>query len=237
MKAIVALVSIVSFLMVVLPGLLYQFAGLSLGLAFTSFRFGLFVGVAALVLIILQLLFARKTMQWGKTAVWTAMALVAIVMPLQMMGQAKSVPPIHDISTDVSNPPAFVAVAPKRADAPNPLEYAGGEVTRQQLEAYPNIKTQVFSQPLDKVYTAAEKAVAELGWERTQQNALENTIEATDTTFWFGFKDDVVIRLTAKDNKTLVDVRSKSRVGMSDLGKNAQRIEAFFDVLHQQLAD
>ena len=82
---------------------------------------------------------------------------------------------------------------------------------------------------------AAEKAVVALGGERVSEGAIPNTVEATDTTAWFGFKDDVVIRLTAKSDDTLVDVRSKSRVGKSDLGTNAERIETFMAELRNQL--
>lgn len=236
MKVIIALASIVGFLMVVLPGPLYQFAGVSLGTAFTSLRFGVYVGGAALILIVLNVLLNRKNIQWGSTLVYAVLALVAVAMPVSMMSKASTVPPIHDITTDVTNPPAFVAVAPLREGAPNPITYEGGEVTKQQLEAYPEIKTQLLPQNLEAVLSAAENAIVALGWERAQ-GALPNTLEATDTTLWFGFKDDVVIRLTPKNNNTLVDVRSKSRVGKSDLGKNAQRINAFFDELRKQLSN
>ena len=236
MKVIIALASIVGFLMVVLPGPLYQFAGVSLGTAFTSLRFGVYVGGAALILIVLNVLLNRKNIQWGSTLIYAVLALVAVAMPVSMMSKASTVPPIHDITTDVTNPPAFVAVAPLREGAPNPITYEGGEVTKQQLEAYPEIKTQLIPQNLETVLSAAEKAIVALGWERAQ-GALPNTLEATDTTLWFGFKDDVVIRLTPKNNNTLVDMRSKSRVGKSDLGKNAQRINAFFDELRKQLSN
>ncbi len=236
MKVLIALASIVGFLMVVLPGPLYQFAGVSLGTAFTSLRFGVYVGGAALILIVLNVLLNRKNIQWGSTLVYAVLALVAVAMPVSMMSKASTVPPIHDITTDVTNPPAFVAVAPLREGAPNPITYEGGEVTKQQLEAYPEIKTQLLPQNLEAVLSAAENAIVALGWERAQ-GALPNTLEATDTTLWFGFKDDVVIRLTPKNNNTLVDVRSKSRVGKSDLGKNAQRINAFFDELRKQLSN
>lgn len=236
MKVLIALASIVGFLMVVLPGPLYQFAGVSLGTAFTSLRFGVYVGGAALILIVLNVLLNRKNIQWGSTLVYAVLALVAVAMPVSMMSKASTVPPIHDITTDVTNPPAFVAVAPLREGAPNPVTYEGGEVTKQQLEAYPEIKTQLLPQNLEAVLSAAENAIVALGWERAQ-GALPNTLEATDTTLWFGFKDDVVIRLTPKNNNTLVDVRSKSRVGKSDLGKNAQRINAFFDELRKQLSN
>lgn len=235
MKVLIALASIVGFLMVVLPGPLYQFAGVSLGTAFTSLRFGVYVGGAALILIILQVLINRKSVSWGSTFIYAAMALVAVGMPVSMMSKASAVPPIHDITTDVTNPPEFVAIAPLREGAPNPVSYEGGDVTKQQLEAYPEIKTQLLPQSINEVYIAAERTIDALGWERVTEGALPNTLEATDTTTWFGFKDDVVVRLTVQNDDTLVDVRSKSRVGKSDLGKNAQRIDAFLFELRNQL--
>lgn len=235
MKALIAITSIVGFLMVVLPGPLYQYAGVNLGTAFTSLRFGVYVGGAALILIILQVLINRKNVSWGSTFVFALLALVAVAMPVSMMSKASAVPPIHDITTNVNNPPEFVAIAPLREGAPNPVSYEGGEVTKQQIEAYPEIKTQLFPQAVDEVYSAAERAIEALGWERVTEGALPNTLEATDTTTWFGFKDDVVVRLTAKNDDTLVDVRSKSRVGRSDLGKNAERIGVFLAELRKQL--
>ena len=235
MKKIIGLLSIVGFLMVLLPGPLYQFAGVSLGLAFTSLRYGLFVAGAALILIVLQIIFARKSIAWGSTSVFAVLALIAVILPLSMLSKASSVPPIHDITTDVTNPPQFVAIAPLRKDAPNPVGYEGGDVTRQQLEAYPEIHTVTLPQPVDTVFKAATATVGAMGWELVDANSDTHTIEATDTTLWFGFKDDVVIRLTPEGNNTLVDVRSKSRVGKSDLGKNAERIMTFFEKLRRQL--
>ncbi|GEA12132.1 DUF1499 domain-containing protein [Alteromonas sp. KUL49] len=243
MRALIALTSIVGFLMVILPGPLYQFAGVSLGIAFTLLRYGVFVGGAAIILIILHVLLTYKSRRrrgeaapkWGSLFVYGILAVVAVGMPVSMMSKASSVPPIHDITTDVFNPPEFVAVAPLRADAPNPITYEGGDITRQQVEAYPEIKTQLMSQSIDAVYAASEKAITSLGWERVTEGAKPNTLEATDTTLWFGFKDDVVIRLTAQGDNTLVDVRSKSRVGMSDLGKNAERITMLIEEIRAQL--
>ena len=66
-----------------------------------------------------------------------------------------------------------------------------------------------------------------MGWEIVGSNAEEGRIEATDTTLWFGFKDDVVVRIQPRGDESLVDVRSLSRVGKSDVGTNAQRIRAY----------
>jgi uncharacterized protein (DUF1499 family) len=235
LKALIALTSIIGFLMVVLPGPLYQYAGVDLGTAFTSLRYGVYVGGAAIILIILQVLIKRKSVSWGSTFVFAVLALIAVAMPVSMMGKASTVPPIHDITTDVTNPPAFVAIAPLRENAPNPIAYEGGEVTRQQIDAYPEIRTQLLAQSIDEVFAASEQTIDVLGWERVSDGALPYTLEATDTTQWFGFKDDVVIRLKAKDDNTLVDIRSKSRVGKSDLGKNAERIDTFLTALRAQL--
>ena len=84
MKALIALTSIVGFLMVVLPGPLYQYAGVSLGTAFTSLRFGVYVGGAALILIILQVLINRKNVSWGSTFICAILALVAVGMPVSI---------------------------------------------------------------------------------------------------------------------------------------------------------
>ncbi|MGO2997331.1 MAG: DUF1499 domain-containing protein [Moraxellaceae bacterium] len=49
-----------------------------------------------------------------------------------------------------------------------------------------------------------------MGWEPVNIDADKGIIEATDTTAWFGFKDDVVVRITDSENERLVDIRSKS---------------------------
>jgi len=57
-------------------------------------------------------------------------------------------------------------------------------------------------------------------------------IEAVFVSQWFGFKDDFIVRLKSNSQSdVIVDVRSKSRVGLSDLGANAARIKAFEESL------
>jgi hypothetical protein len=155
-------------------------------------------------------------------------------------GQGASIPPIHDISTDLDNPPQFVAVLTLRGPGTNPTVYGTGNPNmtpdihaQRQLEAYPDVVTQVFNESADQVFARAVAAVNRLGWELVAQAPAEGRIEATDTTFWFRFKDDVVIRITETPEGTLLDARSTSRVGLSDVGKNAQRLRAFFAELSQ----
>jgi uncharacterized protein (DUF1499 family) len=146
-------------------------------------------------------------------------------------------PPIHDISTNTSSPPVYVDVLPLRADAPNTVEYGGSpNMTAERLaelttEAYPDLTTQRYDTSVDEVFSRALSAVNSLGWELVAQVPQEGRIEATATTFWYRFKDDVVIDIRQEGTQTLVDARSLSRVGGGDVGANALRLRAFFALL------
>lgn len=231
MKVLVSMISLIAFLLVALPAPLYRFGIVELGTAFTGFKFGLVVGIVALVLLAIQVIFKRKMVSLASAAIAVIFSAIAIALPLGMMNTAKNVPPIHDISTDLINPPEFVAIVPLRADAPNPVEYAGAEAAEQQRTAYPDLQTLTYSQSTSELVEASQKAIENLGWELVNTDADKGIIEATDTSTWFGFKDDVVIRVTDNGSERLVDIRSKSRVGGSDLGKNAARIHALIDEL------
>ena len=236
MKVLVSLVSLSAFLLVALPGPLYKYGVVDLGTAFTGFKFGVFAGIATLILLVLQILFKRKTVTLGSTIMALLLSTIAIAIPLSMLNKGKSVPPIHDISTDLVNPPEFVAIAPLRADAPNPVEYAGVEVATQQRAAYPELQTLNYTQSKSELVEATKQVIDNLGWQLVNIDADQGIIEATDRTMWFGFKDDVIVRITDNGSERLVDIRSKSRVGGSDLGKNAERIHGFIEELDSILA-
>jgi uncharacterized protein (DUF1499 family) len=235
MKILISVVSFIALLLVALPGPLYKYGMVELGTAFTGFRYGVYVGAAALILLVVQVIFMRKTFSVGLAVMACVFAVIAIAMPINMMSKAKSVPPIHDISTDVVNPPKFNVIAALRADAPNPVEYAGPETAAQQLKAYPALTPLSFTASQEQIITASKSAITELGWELVNVDVKHGLIEATDTTLWYGFKDDVVIRIQDRAGKRIVDIRSKSRVGRSDLGKNAQRINVFIEKLNTYL--
>ena len=236
MKNLVSLVGLIALLLVVLPGPLYKFNIVELGTAFSGFRMGVYVGGAALALLLVQVLFMRKTLTLISSVVTVIFAAVAIAMPLSMMNTAKSVPPIHDISTDLVNPPEFIAIVPLRADSPNPVAYAGEETAIQQRKAYPNLKPLQYSQSKAELVAATTKAINNLGWDLVSSNVNNGLVEATDTTTWFGFKDDVVVRIKDEGSQRIVDIRSKSRIGKSDLGKNAERINTLIAQLNAVLA-
>ena len=152
----------------------------------------------------------------------------ALVVPLANILPALGAPPIHDITTDPDDPPRFEAVVPLRAGAPNPLEYGGPALAAAQQAAYPDLLPLAVDSPPSAVLEAARSVAMELGWAIVAVDPARGVLEATATTFWFGFEDDVAVRVRpSAGGGALVDVRSISRVGVGDLGANADRIQAF----------
>ena len=237
MKILVVLVSVLAFLLVALAGPLYKFNIVELGTAFSSFKYGVILAVIALILLIIQVICKRKTVSMLSAITVVAFSAISIIAPLSMMNKAKNVPPIHDISTDTVTPPEFVAIAPLRADAPNPVAYSGIETAEQQRNAYPDLQTLRYTQSKAELVVAVKKTIDDLGWEVINTDANAGLVEATDSTMWFGFKDDLVVRITDNGSERLLDVRSKSRVGGSDLGKNAERIRDFIEALDAVLGE
>jgi uncharacterized protein (DUF1499 family) len=228
---------VLALLLLLVAGPLYRADTLALGDAFMLLRWAAYVGIAAMVLVIIAM-FVLRPPTVGARAVLVISFLagfIAFYLPYSQLQTAQSVPRIHDITTDTSNPPEFVAIAPLRADAPNPVEYAGEEAATQQLEAYPDVQTLRFERPPQQVFETALQLVEDRGWELVDADANDGRIEATATTQWFGFKDDVVIRIGTDGATTLLDMRSKSRLGASDVGANAQRIREFRDDLQAEL--
>ena len=230
-----SLVALIAALMVLLPGPVYKYGLLELGPAFMGLRYGVYVGLLAFVLVIIQVLFFRKSLNWFATVFAVVCIAISIGIPVSMKNKASAVPAIHDITTDLINPPEFVAVLTDRQGASNPAEYAGEDVAKQQREAYPDLTAQTFSASEQQVKAAAQAVVKDFGWQ-IHSNAQGYNVEATHQSAWFGFKDDVVIRIVSKEGITRVDVRSKSRVGRSDLGANAERIKQFQIALAKKLS-
>ncbi|NJD57277.1 MAG: DUF1499 domain-containing protein [Nitrospirae bacterium] len=161
------------------------------------------------------------------------LSLAAVALPVRMWMTFRGVPMIHDITTDMDNPPPFDAVLKLRRDAQNPAEYGGEEIAAQQRRAYPDLAPLILDMPPDAAFERCRGAVKKMGWEMVQADTAKGIIEATDTTFWFRFKDDIVVRVMPSGGGSRIDVRSVSRVGKSDVGTNARRIRAFLDALRK----
>lgn len=197
---------------------------------FELLKYGAYGGICAAALALpAGFLAGRK--KYGVGILLSVLAVVIGVavatVPVSWKLKAKKLPMIHDISTDTFNPPQFVAVLPLRKDAANPAEYGGPLYADQQKKAYADLRTEILDLPSPQVFDRAVAAARAMGWRIVAADPGSGRIEASDTTFWFGFIDDIVIRVTAAGERTLVDVRSVSRVGKSDVGTNAERIRKY----------
>ncbi len=213
----------------------YQFGVLDLMTALGGVTMA-FVGSGLTLLAIIVLavigLIKKQPLDKGALIIASVMALVPIVFMLPQLQKGSSVPPIHDITTNPMDPPAFLDVVERRVHAMNDLEYGDAERTAEdmaalQAEFYPNVDTLILPMTVQVAVSVAEEVVSEMGLELVGVNADEGRLEATATTFWFGFKDDLVVRVRAEGDQAIIDLRSVSRVGQSDLGVNAARIETF----------
>ncbi len=152
------------------------------------------------------------------------------------MDAGSAVPPINDVTTDTHDPPQFVAVLPLRKRARNPPDYGGEPVAILQRAAWPEIVPMETPVGRVQVHAAVRTVVAGSGWALIGDDERAGRIEATATTRWWRFKDDLVIRLRDLPGAgTRIDVRSKSRIGRNDLGANARRIRTFLADLRRTL--
>jgi uncharacterized protein (DUF1499 family) len=197
---------------------------------FSLLRWAAYGGLAAVVVGLAALVRTRP----GGPSRGMPLAVLALIgglvvagIPWQWQRVARAAPPIHDITTDTDSPPEFVAILPLREDAPNPSEYGGAEIAQQQRQAYPDVRPLRLSIPELDAFRAALAAAEGMGWDIKDVDPVDGRIEATATTRWFGFRDDVVVRVGPEANVTRVDVRSVSRVGRGDAGENARRIRRY----------
>lgn len=214
--------------LVLLAGPLIKFSVLPWAAGLGMFAIGaILAGIGGVFCLVAVL---RK--RGGLTAiVAAAFGLSAIAIPVGIVVAARGAPAIHDITTDTANPPQFVAITPAvRGPDTNPTSYDPA-IAPLQTAAFPDLKPLVLpAAPADAFAKALAVAKAQ-GWVIVDSNSVEGRIEGTATVDWWGFKDDVVIRLTPEGTGTKVDVRSKSRVGKGDLGVNAERIADYLKAL------
>ena len=180
--------------------------------------------------------FAIKKIPFSKAAlaVTALCSTVPIVALAPHMSKAQAVPPIHDITTNPIDPPEFHEVVKRRIYAANDLAFGDADHTAEDMEAlhaefYPYLETKVVSMSPAEAIDRSRAVLEEMGLEVINVSESLGVVEATDTTFWFGFKDDVVVRVRSEADRSIIDVRSVSRVGQSDLGVNAERIRGFLD--------
>ena len=188
------------------------------------------VAGGAIVLALFGLARAAMAGSWSAAVVALLALLIGAgtaAVPLGMRRAAQSVPFIHDITTDLDRPPEFAALRAARERSPNGAAYGGPAIARLQAQGYPDLRSLQLALPPDQAFQRAEAAAVALGWTIAAAVPAEGRLEASDTSRWFGFVDDVVVRVSPEPGGSRLDVRSASRVGQSDLGVNAKRIGAF----------
>jgi uncharacterized protein (DUF1499 family) len=200
-----------------------------------------YAAIAALVVCLLTIALGWSRLD-GRTFAATCAALVLAAVlayvPWQFDRTRKTVPRIHDITTDTEHPPDFIAALPARAaEQANPVQYEGPEVARQQKAAYPDVvPLEAALPPAEAFERALEAANAMRGWTIIDTDPAGGRIEANQSSRWFHFTDDVVIRVVPAGAGSRIDVRSVSRQGRSDFGVNAKRIRAYMAALKPHLA-
>ena len=228
--------ALVAVLAAALSGFGYQMGLWHFRTGFLILRWAFYVSVAAAAVSVLGLVLGK----FGRNALRPGLAGLAIAagfayVPWHWTQTLDKLPYIHDITTDTDNPPQLVAAVKLREEDDHPVSYDGPEVAAEQKEAYPDLAPFVTQASKEKVFKAAQAAVTAMGMQLSGADPAEGRIEASQTSFWYGFTDDMVVRIEQTADGTRVDVRSKSHVGRSDLGQNAKRIRAFLAELESQL--
>jgi hypothetical protein len=201
-----------------------------------DFKTGLLLFAGALLIGLLALVVSGiawlRTRPNRSAAVAMIIGAVVVLLPLVQIVGARGKPPIHDVSTDLADPPRFSAVLPLRAGFPNVVADRVDDATaRAQRAAYPDLVTLDLPLAPDAAFTKAVDAAKKTGWEIVSLRPADGIIEATAITAWFGFHDDVVVRIRPAGSHSRIDVRSVSRVGGGDAGKNADRIRRYLRLL------
>lgn len=193
-------------------------------------EWAVYVALASSVLLVAGVFAARA--QANRRAVVMAVQCLLLTLPIVCMAAyyevaARIHPPINDISTDLQDPPLFW-------DMPNPMDHPGETVAGQQRAAYPDIAPLVLESDPEKVHALALELARERRWEIVADVPEDGRIEAVVSSFLYGFKDEIVIRIQANGDGSVVDMRSRSRVGRIDRGVNAKRIRAFLSALEDR---
>jgi uncharacterized protein (DUF1499 family) len=231
-RVLVVLVALAAGLALLASGPGYRLGMWHFRIGISMVRWAAYLGIAGTVLALIALAIPRAR---AGGASWLGAAFVVAGVTAGITGywaaRANSVPRIHDITTDTENPPQLVATLPLRAGAENTAAYGGPKLAAEQKQGYPDIAPLTLATPPQAAFERAQAVAKQMGWNIVAADPAVGRLEATDTTAWFGFHDDIVVRVAAAPNGSRVDVRSVSRVGRSDIGTNAKRIRSFLEKL------
>ena len=216
------------------------------GTGFSILRYAFYAAMAGGVVAIVGLLLAwkadRQFVKWHLAALFVAAGFALYLLP--QISTARKLPGIHDISTDLASPPEFATLAVRADNLDNVPHDGRADLAAMtpadrwkalHREAYGDVRPLRTRASAPLAYQTAEALAEKRGWKVARADQAETTIEATASTFFFRFKDDVVIRIRPAAGGSIVDMRSISRVGGSDVGVNAARIRSFLADLDSEL--
>jgi uncharacterized protein (DUF1499 family) len=199
---------------------------------FSGFRLFLLGGLFGLLALVLGLIGLWRTRaaagREGRGRALRGALLGAVVLALIVgaAGSARDLPRINDITTNPDDPPAFTHAGQLPDNQGRDLSYPP-DFAAQQRAGYPDLAPIRIQASLPDAFQRCVRAAESLGWEITYRDPSGAALEATETSRIFRFVDDISVRLQTDGTETVIDMRSKSRVGKGDMGANAKRIEAF----------
>jgi hypothetical protein len=198
---------------------------------------GILVGVTALAEI-----WHRGTYGAERAFAGVLIGIALLAAPAYYGLLAADLPAITDVTTDPADPPRFDGAVARRRPGENPTAYPGARFSALQAEAYPEIVPLKLDAAPDDVQIAALQLAAERGWRILDRGALPRgggmtgRIELLDRTPVLGLADDIVVRIRPEGTGSRVDMRSASRIGTHDLGRNADRVRDFLRDLSARVA-
>jgi uncharacterized protein (DUF1499 family) len=198
------------------------------------------LALAAIIVALLSLALGWATLDTTGVAMGIAaliLGAVLVYVPWQYNRKRSTIPRIHDITTDTENPPEFAAVLPARAaENAATVVYEGADLAKLQKAAYPDVTPLTLPWTTPKAFEQALAVAKSMpGWTIVASEPGAGRIEASQASRWFGFVDDIGIRVTADGSGSRVDMRSLSRQGRSDFGVNAARIRAYMGELKKRI--
>jgi uncharacterized protein (DUF1499 family) len=199
--------------------------------AFTNIRYASQAGIAVIIGSVLVFAFARGAIA---SRIKSGLAIVLVLIPVMSYysnqpAKTPPGPPLNDISTDTINPPLFDAVVALRPQGSNDINYPGDLAAARQKELFPDIAPIRSSASKEDAFNHSLSIAKAMNWEIVSQEVAQGIIEAVASTPVFDFQDDVVIRIQSNDTGSTIDIRSHSRIGRGDQGKNAERVRQFIE--------